>query len=128
MKLFTRLVKTINEFTPDTPLDLEVELEEKLRNHLHSNGFTTSRQVIKKSNRFDLICRENNSIVCLELKIIAEVSDLHQFDRYLRQFKDGLIVVCWQATFSVKDIFLQVVEQSPTPVALIELCKKYSLA
>lgn len=107
---------------------VESQLEEKLKKHLEKHSFYVTRQKVEKENRYDLICSTENQLVCIELKIRADISDLNQFDRYLRNFKDGFIVVCWQASFSVKDIFSQVTEQSPTPVALIELSKRYSLA
>ena len=128
MKLFTSIIKSINEFLPDDPITLESQLEEKLKKHLEKHGFFVTRQKIEKENRYDLICSSGNQIVCIELKIHADISDLNQFDKYLRNFKDGFIVVCWQASFSVKDIFLHVTEQSPTPIALIELSERYSLA
>lgn len=128
MKLFTSIIKSINEFLPDDPITLESQLEEKLKKHLEKHGFFIARQKIEKENRYDLICSSGNQIVCIELKIHADISDLNQFDKYLRNFKDGFIVVCWQASFSVKDIFLHVTEQSPIPVALIELSERYSLA
>ncbi len=127
MKLFSSLVKSINEFLPDDPMVTESQLEEKLKTHLESNGFIVFRQVTKRKDRYDLICRERNEVVCMELKIYADISDIEQFDRYLKKFKGGFIVVCWRASFSMQDIFKQVTDQSPIPVQLIELSKKYSL-
>ena len=126
--LFTSLVECISEFTPDKPLIVEYVLEEELRRFLEARGFTVSRQVTKKKDRYDLLCRSGNQLVCLELKQRADISDVSQFDRYLPKFKDGLIVICWQASRSVRDIFSNVIEQSPIPLALIELSKKYGLA
>lgn len=128
VKLFSKLIKSINSFVPNDPIVKEDELETKLRSHLENDGFTVSRQVRKNENRYDLICREGNSQVCIEMKLKAEISDIRQFDRYLINFKDGFIVVCWSATFSVRDIFNNVIDQSPIPVSLIELSKKYGLA
>lgn len=107
---------------------VESILEKELTEFLQKNGFTVSRQVTKKKDRYDLLCREGNELVCIELKKHAVISDIQQFDRYLPKFKDGLIVVCWQSTTSVREIFAEVVKQSPIPLCLIELSKKYSLA
>lgn len=127
-KLFSRLVKEIDEFLPEDPIAVESILEEKLRSYLTGKGFIISTQVAKKHDRYDLLCRDGNELVCIELKKRADISDLQQFDRYLPKFKDGLIVFCWQASRSVREIFSEVVQQSPIPLALIELSKKYSLA
>lgn len=126
-KLFARLVKTINEFLPDEPIVKESELERLLKLHLEKKGFNISRQVTKKENRYDLICREKNSVVCIELKLRADTSNIKQFDRYLIKFKDGFIVVCWQASFSVRDIFKKVIDQSPIPIELIQISEKFGL-
>ncbi len=127
-KLFSRIVNSINEFLPDKAIVKESELERLLRIHLEKDGFNVSRQVTNEENRHDLLCRERNTVVCLELKLRADVSNIKQFDRYLPKFKDGFIVVCWQASFSVTDIFKKVIDQSPIPVALIQLSEKYGLA
>ena len=127
-KLFSRIVNSINEFLPEKAIVKESELERLLRIHLEKDGFNVSRQVTNEENRYDLLCRERNIVVCLELKLRADVSNIKQFDRYLTKFKDGFIVVCWQASFSVTDIFKKVIDQSPIPVALIQLSEKYGLA
>lgn len=126
-KLFNQLVETINNFTPDEPITLESKLENRLRLHLQKESFNVSQQVVKRRNRYDLLCRLDNEVVCIEMKLRTTVTDLQQFDKYLPKFKDGLIVVCWQASFTVKDVFKNVKKQSPIPVELIELSQKYSL-
>lgn len=128
MKLFSQLVQAINEFTPDEPMILESQMEKSLRKHLQKRGFLTERQVTKKADRYDLVCRNYNETVCIELKLRTDVSNLKQYDKYLPKFKDGLIVVCWQASRTVKDVFFEVTEQSPIPVTLIEISRKYALA
>lgn len=128
MNLFEELISAIDDFMPSKPMIAESLLESELRIHLESKGFIISRQVTKKKDRYDLLCRKNNEVVCIELKLRANISDIKQFDRYLPKFRDGLIVFCWQSTASVRDIFSDVIKQSPIPVALIELSKKYSLA
>lgn len=126
-KLFSKLIQSINDFVPDEPFTIEKELEESLETHLLQNGFVLSRQKSVKGDRYDLVCRSGNEIVCLEIKLHADISDIKQFDKYLPKFKDGFIVVCWQSSFSVKNIFQQVIDQSPIPTTLIELAKKYNL-
>ena len=130
MTLFKDLLSAIDDFIPSKPMILESLLETELRTHLESKGkgFNISRQVTKKKDRYDLLCRKNNELVCIELKLRTNISDIKQFDRYLPKFRDGLIVFCWQATASVREIFSNVTQQSPIPVTLIELSKKYSLA
>ena len=126
-KLFSKLIQSINDFVPDDPFQLEVELEKSLETHLLKDGFALSRQKSVKGDRYDLVCRSGNEVVCLEIKLRADISDIKQFDKYLPKFKDGFIVVCWQSSFSVRNIFQQVIDQSPIPTTLIELSKRYNL-
>lgn len=126
-KLFSKLIQSINDFVPDDPFQLEVELEKSLETHLLKDGFILSRQKSAKGDRYDLVCRSGNEVVCLEIKLHADISDIKQFDKYLPKFKDGFIVVCWQSSFSVRNIFQQVIDQSPIPTTLIELSKRYNL-
>lgn len=128
MTLFKDLLTALDDFIPSRPMILESHLEKELNEHLTKKGFTITSQVSKKKDRYDLLCRRVNELVCLELKLRANISDLRQFDRYLPKFRDGLIVFCWQSSASVREIFSNVSKQSPIPVALIELSKKYSLA
>lgn len=127
-KLFYKLIHTIEDFYTEDPLTIEAQLERKLAKYLREKGFAVTSQVTKKRDRYDLICKFGNETVCLELKINAEVKDLKQFDRYLPKFRDGLIVVCWIASFTVRTLFDQVEQQSPIPVKLIEISKRYNLA
>lgn len=126
-KLFSKLIQSINEFVPDEPFTIEKELEESLEKYLLENGFILSRQKSVKGDRYDLVCRSGNEVVCLEIKLHADISDIKQFDKYLPKFKDGFIVVCWQSTFGVTNIFQKVIDQSPIPTTLIELAKRYNL-
>ena len=126
-KLFSKLIQSINDFVPEEPFTIEKELEESLETYLLQDGFVLSRQKSVKGDRYDLVCRLGNEVVCLEIKLHADISDIKQFDKYLPKFKDGFIVVCWQSSFSVKNIFEQVIDQSPIPTTLIELSKRYNL-
>jgi len=127
MRLFTELDLAINDFTPTEPPILENVIEDGLYHHLKGRGFDVTKQVTKKKNRYDLIVKKCGEIVCVEMKIHASTNDVRQFDRYLKKFKDGMIVVCWQCSFPMKSIFSEVKEQSPYPIALIELSKKFEL-
>lgn len=127
MKLFAQLLKALGEFMPENPMMAEWILEEKMRHFLLDRGFSVESQVSKKGDRYDLICKNGMEIVCIELKIKATISDVEQFDRYMPKFRDGFIIVCWNATDSLRDVFDNVIEQTPTPIALMELCMKYSM-
>ena len=127
MTLFSKLVKSIQEFHPSEPMVTEAILEKSLKQHLESNGFTVNSQVTKRHDRYDLLCREDNKLVCIEIKLRTDISDIKQFDKYLPKFKDGFIVVCWQSSPSLKEIFCNVIDQCPTPVTIIELSEGYSL-
>jgi hypothetical protein len=128
MTLFCNLVKALDDFVPETPLVKESILEDMLEKFLKKKGFLITRQVTKKNDRYDLICKSQNETVCIELKKKTDISDIKQYDTYLPKFKDGLIIVCWQSSFSVRDICLKVKEQSPIPVTLIILSERYGLA
>lgn len=127
-KLFSLLIQAVNEFKPDEPIILESQLETLVLEHLQKRGFSVERQVIEKTDRYDLICINYNETVCIELKLRTDISDIKQYDKYLPKFKDGFIIICWQASSSMRDIFTEVIEQSPIPITLIELSRNYSLA
>lgn len=93
---------------------------------LKNNEFTVTRQVTKKRDRYDLIVKNGMETVCIELKKKATMKDIKQFDKYLPKFKDGFIILCWQCTPNLKEIFNNVRKQSPFPLALIELSKRYA--
>ncbi len=124
--LFEELVASIDGFVPREPITKEYQLEEKLSEYLIENGFPVQTQRKRQNDRYDVVCEKDDQTVCMELKIIAKTSDIKQFDRYMKNFNDGFIIVCWQAAFTVKDLFRQVKEQSPIPIELIELARKYA--
>lgn len=123
--LFSKIVKEMESFEMDKPTLVEAELEDQVYNYLSKKIMKITRQVSEKRDRYDLICEEENEIVCVELKVLTNIKDIKQFDRYLAKFKDGFIVVCYQANFSVKNLFAAVKEQSPFPMELIELSQRY---
>ncbi|MDE1867574.1 MAG: hypothetical protein KGI08_07700 [Thaumarchaeota archaeon] len=126
MSLFELLVKEIGNFIDQEPIITESRLEEKISDYIKSKGIMIENQVSKKEDRYDLICRNGKETVCVELKIKASIKDIKQFDRYFPKFRDGFIVVCWQASFHLKMDFESVKKQSPIPIELIELSKRYS--
>lgn len=123
---FTQLCKLLKEFDVIDPIMTEKQLEEKIFNYLKEKGIEVERQVTSHKDRYDLICKSDGKRICLELKLKATISDIQQFDRYLRKFRDGFIIVCWQTTLSVKYIFSSVRKQSPIPIAMIEISKRYA--
>lgn len=126
MSLFKKLKIIIDDFIPEEPIFTENVLEEILLKYLKNKGFAVTRQVTKKRDRYDLIVKDGKETVCIELKKKASIKDIKQFDRYLPKFKDGLIIICWQCTSNLKEIFNNVKRQSPFQLALIELSKRYS--
>lgn len=127
LTLFKKLILVIEDFIPEEPPITENILETLLTKFLKDNGFTVTRQVTKKRDRYDLIVIDRKETVCIELKKKATMNDVKQFDRYLPKFKDGLIIICWQSTSYLKEIFKNVRKQSPFPLALTELSKRYVL-
>lgn len=123
---FEQLHRLLKDFDIVTPIKTEKELEEKIFDYLKNNGIIVERQVTNKKDRYDLVCKQGNRKICLELKLKATISDVEQFDRYLRKFRDGFMIVCWQTTRSVKYIFSSVKSQSPIPIALIEISRGYT--
>lgn len=125
-EFFEHLHRLLKDFDIVNPIKTEKELEEKIFNYLQKNGIDVERQVTNKRDRYDLVCKNGNKKICLELKLKATISDINQFDRYLRKFRDGFMIVCWQTTKSVKYIFSATKKQSPIPIALVEISKGYS--
>lgn len=127
MTLFASVLKALGGFQPDDPIRSESELESRTKQFLEEKGFQIESQVSKKKDRYDLIIKKDGQTVCLELKLKADISDIEQFDRYMPKFREGFIVMCWNATDSMRDIFDNVIQQTPTPIALIELSARYSM-
>lgn len=125
-KLFSRILKDLEDFELEKPAMLESELEEQVYQFLSLKGIEITRQVSEKKDRYDLICKSGKEIVCVELKVFTDSSDIKQFDRYYPKFPDGFIVLCWQSNFTVRDLFRMVSKQSPIPIQMIELCKRYA--
>lgn len=127
MNLFSEIVTALESFVPKDPMVTEATLESAIELHLLKNNFVITRQVSQENDRYDLLCRRDNEVVCIEVKLRADTTDIRQFDKYLKKFKDGFIIICWQASFSIKEITEHVIQQSPFPLALIELAKRYNL-
>lgn len=127
MSLFAKLIRSLDKFLPAEPIMVESQMERKIQEHLSRDGFSVQRQVSKNANRYDLICKQDSQTVCIELKMKIETGDIKQFDKYIKEFRDGFIVVCWQSSFPMKEIFYNVIDQSPVPVTMIELAKRYMI-
>lgn len=130
---FERIVKILNEFESPGGRSFRTEndLELMVSAHLQTHGINNTRQKVdtRKGDRYDIICRCNSGKdVCIELKKKAVTNDTRQLDRYHRKYPGGLIVVCWRAVEAFREVFEQVKEQSPTPVALVEVSRRYSIS
>ena len=126
VKFFSKVLKLLHDFRLDEPFALESEIEKRLAKFLTDRNILHGTQRSTKTKRYDVVCYDGKSTICIEIKIKAESSNLRQFDRYLPD-ADGFIVLCWMATKPVREIFRDVKAQSPIPVALIELSKKHSI-
>ena len=126
--MFEKLITLLDNFEISDAFTSEADLEEKLCQYLKNNDIFYTSQLSEKQNRYDVICSDGTQKVCIELKVKARSSDLEQFDKYMQRFPDGFIVLCWIASISVREIFTTVQSQSPTPIQLLELSKKYSIA
>lgn len=126
--MFEKLITLLDNFEISDAFTSEADLEEKLCQYLKNNDISYTSQCSEKQNRYDVICSDGTQKVCIELKVKAQSSDLEQFDRYMQRFPDGFIVLCWIASVPVREIFESVQTQSPTPVRLLELSKRYSIA
>ena len=130
---FESILRVLNEFeTPGgRPFRTEDDLEVMVSAHLQTHGISHVRQKTdsKRGDRYDITCSSGNSDdVCIELKKTAITADARQLDRYHRKYPGGLIVVCWRAARSFREVFGQVQLQSPTPIALVEISKRYSMS
>lgn len=121
---FEYLVKIIKEFQLDQTLLSERDLENKLEQYLQDHNIEVERQkVLDHRRRTDLICMVEGHKICLELKHVADLSCVQQLDRYLPNFPNGIILVCWKCSASLRQVFVDVKQQIKVPIELIELRK-----
>ena len=132
--LYTRVLGALRSFVAATVIRSERDLEADMCGYLErEHGCSVERQVVsgRGRNRYDLVCRHPGSpgeTVCIEVKLEAASSDFEQFDRYIRQFPDGLVVACWSATGPVRRVVEEAARTSPVPVGLVEVGRQHALA
>lgn len=129
------IVRSLGQFSAATGIGGEDDLEADICRHLEFvHGFSVSRQVSGgrgRCNRYDIVCTHPEAPgerVCIEVKLRAASSDLEQFDRYIGQFPDGLVVACWSASRPVRDIAARAARDAPVPVGLVEVGRHHALA
>ena len=132
MTPFEKILQILNEFeVPDgQPFRTENDLEFMVSAHLKTHGISHTRQKTdsKKGDRYDIICSSGKDDICIELKKKAVTEDAHQLDRYHRKYPGGLVIVCWRAVGAFREICHHVQQQSPTPIALVEISRRYSMS
>lgn len=119
---FLKLVALLKKFQVEEQIISEKDLENKLHDYIKGSLFGVERQKpITKNIRNDLICTIEGKTFCIEIKKNADLFCVQQLDRYLPYYKDGLILVCWKASTSLKEVFKSVESQINIPVALVEI-------
>lgn len=131
--LYTMTLRALGSFTATASIRGESDLEADICRHLErAHGFGVERQVAggRGRNRYDVVCRHPGAPgkVCVEIKLKATASHFEQFDRYIRQFPDGLVVACWSATRAVRAVVERAAVSSPVPVGLVEVGRQHALA
>lgn len=125
------LTEVIGSYKPKSKPKNELEIENDLYDLLDGERLNVERQRTTGLGRYDLLVtaeihRQQTFTVTkrlniiLELKYYANASVTTQLDRYSRD-ADALIVVCWHASKSLKNIFEMAKEKSKIPVELIEI-------
>lgn len=127
MRLFNKILNILDSIRLDEPFEYESELEERVARLLRSENIKSKTQQKSKDLRYDVICNEGSTVVCIELKVIADTSNVKQFDEYHQNFPNGFIILCWRATGPLRDIFESVKRQSPTSIALVEISQRSSM-
>lgn len=126
---FTLLVKLLKNFKIIESIRDERELETKLESYLsYFDGIKVIRQKsVTKRIRNDLVCIVNDSKICLELKKNADISIAQQIDKYLPYYRDGVIIVCWKCSESLRQVVKTTQEQIKIPLELIEIRRYQNL-
>ena len=132
--LYTRTVRALRSFAATTIIRDELDLEADMCGYLErTHGYGVERQVTggRGHNRYDIVCSHPDSPgekVCIEVKLKATTANFEQFDRYIRQFPNGVIVACWSATMPVRAVIEEAAVKSPVPVGLVEVGRQHALA
>ncbi len=120
---FNELVTLLRKFQIKKSLYDERDLEDQIFQFLVKNDVQVLRQKVSKVGRIDIAVEINHRIICLELKVNANLSAMEQMDRYTEKYRDGIILVCWKASKNVKIVFNNVKDQINLPIELIEVIK-----
>lgn len=120
---FNSLVKLLREFQIKKQLFDERDLEDQLFQFLQQKDIKVVRQKASEVGRIDMLVDMNKKIICLELKVNANMSVMEQMDRYTQKYRDGVILVCWKASINTKTVFEIVKKQINLPIEIIEVIK-----
>ncbi len=120
---FNELVTLLRKFQIKKSLYDERDLEEQVFQFLDKNDINVIRQKTSEVGRIDIAVEINQRIICLELKVNANLSAMEQMDRYTQKYRDGIILLCWKASKNVKIVFNNVKDQINLPIELIEVIK-----
>ena len=132
--LYTMTMRALRSFAATTAIRNEGDLEADMCGYLgRERGFCVERQVAggRGRNRYDIVCSHSDAPgekVCVEIKLKATAANFEQFDRYIQLFPDGLVVACWSATKTVRDVVEAAAASSPVPVGLVEVGRQHALA
>ena len=113
---FEELVLILQKFGLRYSPSRESEIESELVKYLMFNNLNPKEQVIKNTKRFDIVV----SPYIIEIKRVAGKNIVDQLDSY-SAYCEGLVVVCWKASESLKLIFDAESKSAKIPVALIEV-------
>jgi len=120
---FNELIQVLKNFQIKKGLYDERDLEDQLCTYLDCKDMKVVRQKSSEVGRTDIIIEMKNSVICLELKVNANLSVMEQMDRYTQKYRDGVILVCWKASKNVKTVFSEVKKQINIPIEIIEVIK-----
>ncbi len=120
---FKELVTLLRKFQIKKSLYDERDLEDQVFQFLDKNDINVIRQKTSEVGRIDIAVEINQRIICLELKVNANLSAMEQMDRYTQKYRDGIILLCWKASKNVKIVFNNVKDQINLPIELIEVIK-----
>lgn len=117
---FQQLVHDIRSLRFTKATVSEKDIENQLENMLKKKNYEVIRQKSSHFGRTDLIVKFDSKKICLELKQKAYPVVFRQLDRYSIE-NDGLILVCWRASQTVRDVIAKGKKTAIIPIELIEL-------
>jgi len=122
---FSELVTALKSFQVNDNIFSEAELESEIKQFLIEKNYKIEQQQrLKGIGRNDLvITTENGKKICIELKINANAGVVEQIDNYLQYYDNGLILLCWHSSKTLKTIFSNVKKQIKIPLEIIEIKK-----